>query len=590
MRSKQPLMTMVSKKLRSNSFKLYARVMNELFQHHSNFEFVQHLSGLFRSGRYDLALSYADSLSEQKYSDATVHFVANQFASLIKKYPWNPRVVKTDPETMAIRTFLRFERRCFLLNRKFALYDKLRSPNEMLLSRMRSYIRYVIGDEPPMEQIFDLGAFGAGASLGVHGNATNLSRKILANSWSVTPSASVYAYWAIMRNPHLKDLFLESKAHISCLDWSVARDRFRSKLYYTDYNKLTFVPKTAKTHRVIAVEPLLNGYLQKGVDDFMRNCLKRVNINLQDQSRNQRMARLGSLNDSEDSLATIDLSSASDSISIGLVKNLLPEQWFYFLDSLRSKNYELEGKRNVYNKFCSMGNGFCFPLETLIFAACCHAVGCGKSGTDYSVYGDDIICRTKDAGNVLSSLRAIGFIPNASKTFLQGPFRESCGADYFGGIDVRPYTLDYALDSLESLFKWLNLTRRNDKTYCFFEGTWDLVLSQIPHRFQFFRPFKGNADSGIDAWGDQHLTSRNCFYNRRDGIWIVKELSHRSVHDLDFSLDAYRRDTVDVYALLSGVQSERYRVGYTFRRKTKTAIRFTACSGATSMWLPSSRA
>lgn len=585
--SNQPLMTTVSKKLRSNSFKLYARVMNELFQHHSNFEFVRVLQGHFRAQRYDLALSYADSLSEQLYSDATMHFVANQFAALIKKFPWNPKVVKTDPEGKATSTFLRYERRCFLLNRKFALYDKLRSPNEMLLSRMRSYIRYVIGDEPPMEQIFDLAAFGAGASLGVHGNATNLSRKILGDSWSVTPSASVYGYFAVMRNPHLRDLFLESKDNVSCLDWSISRDRFRSKLRYTDYNKLSFVPKTAKTHRVVAVEPLLNGYLQKGVDEFMRNCLKRVDINLKDQSRNQRLARLGSIEDSEDSYSTIDLSSASDSISIGLVKNLLPEQWFIFLNSLRSKNYELDGKRNVYSKFCSMGNGFCFPLETLIFAACLHATDCGKSGTDYSVYGDDIICRSKHAENALRSLRILGFIPNANKTFLRGPFRESCGADYFGGIDVRPYTLDYALDSIEALFKWLNLTRRNEKTSLFFEGTWDLVLSHIPHRFHFFRPYKGNADSGIDVWADQHLTSKNCFYNRRSGIWIVKELTHRAVHDLDFSVDAYRRDSVDVYALLSGVKSERYRVGYTFRRKTKTAMRFTACSGATSMWLPS---
>jgi len=574
------------RRLRSDSFVLYLGVMSELFRCHEDKGFVRELSGYFRSRRFDLALTFSDSLSKQSYLDATTHFVANQFAQLVRKYPWDPKVVKTDPESKAIGSFLLSERRCRRLNRKFGLYGTLRSPREEQFSKMRSFIRHVLGEEPPIETILSGCAFGNGASVGVHGNATNLARKLLADPWTVSPGAFTYSYWALMKEPRLRDLLLENSSLISCLDWLTAKTRFASKTLLVNYNKISFVPKTALVHRAIAVEPLLNGFLQGGIDTFMRNCLKRVGIDLRDQSLNQRMARSGSFDGSELSYCTIDLSSASDSISIGLVRQLLPPMWFDFLNSTRSHRYMLGKDITVYAKFCSMGNGFCFPLESLIFAACCHATDCGTPGKDFSVYGDDIVVRATHAKEVLSLLKVMGFLPNASKTFLKGPFRESCGSDWFGGVDVRPYTLDYALDSLESLFKWLNLTRRSEITSRFFESTWDIILSQVPVDFRFFRPYKGNADSGIDSWADQHLTSPTCSWNIREQIWVCKELSHRPVLDSGLPVSAYRRDSVDMYALLSGVASHHYQVGYTLRRKTKTTASSVRSSSATSTWLP----
>jgi len=576
----------VQAELRSNSFKIYEGVMNELFQHYESLDFVVKLRGYFRSKRYDLALRLADSLSEQVYSDATLHFVANQFALLVRKYPWNSGLVKTDPESEAIKKFFRSELLCKRLNRRFFLYDNFRSPHEESLRKMRSFIQYTIGLAPNIESILGNSGFGAGASLGVHGNATNLGRKILSGKWTVSPGASTYSFLAICMDPNLRDVLLESKSGISCYDWSKAKALFSSKAQYVANNKIAFVPKTAKTHRAIAVEPLLNGFVQKGADVFMRNCLKRIGIDLSDQRLNQNMARNGSFPGQDNPFVTIDLSSASDSISIGLVKTILPPDWFDFLNRIRSHSYVFRDKHYAYSKFCSMGNGFCFPLETLIFTAILISCGCGIPGTDFSVYGDDIIVRKDKAEEVLKLLKICGFSPNLNKTFLQGPFRESCGSDWFGGTDVRPYTLDYALDSLESLFKWINLTRRNALTSAFFDGTYDYILSWIPHRYRFFRPHKGQPDSGIDCWANQHLASPNCFFDRRKQIWFCKELSHHPILDKGISDVAYRRDSVDMYALLSGVKSFRYRVAYTFRRKTKTSISFTGYSGATNMWLP----
>jgi hypothetical protein len=578
----------LQRRLRVDSFSLYKRVMSELFKHHEDHDFVHRLRNYFRTSRFDKALEFAELLSEQTYSDATTHFVAAQFAQLIRKYPWDPEVVKTDPESKAIGKFLSSEHRCLWLNRKFSLYDKYRSPHEYLLSRMRSFIRYTIGDSPPMDLIYSNCNFGAGASLGVHGDATNLLRKLSVERFTVTPSAFTHALVGMWHNPYLRDVLSEERNGFSCLDFEAAEKRLRSRALFVNHNKISFVPKTAITHRAIAVEPLLNGFLQKGTDVAMRLFLKRIGIDLSDQSINQHLARSGSFDDcGDDTFTTIDLSSASDSISIGLVKSLLPPDWYDFLYSIRSPSYMLGNRVYPYHKFCSMGNGFCFPLETLIFAACCHAVDAGKAGTDFSVYGDDIIVRKVAAGKALELLKVLGFSPNANKTFISGPFRESCGADWFGGVDVRPYILDYSLDSLENLFKWLNLTRRNELTTRFFAGTEDIILSSIPDQFQFWRPFKGNPDSGIDSYGSEHLTSKNCFFERRSMTWICRQLMVHPKPDKGYGVHTYRRSSVDMYALLSGVSSRHYEVGYTYRRKTRTTVSSARYGAATSNWLPS---
>jgi len=571
--------------LREHCFKLYETVMHELFRTH-DLELVKPLGGFFRSGRFDLALDYADSLSEQQYADATMHFVANQFAALIRKFPWDPKIVKTDPKAKAIATFLKSERKCMLMNRKIKLYDGYRSPFEYQLNDARNFIRYVIGLEPDIKAVLDHCDFGAGASIGVHGSATHLAAKLFAKKWTVSSGASRLATLALARNYQLVDLLLPSRSTVSCYDTDAFLQAFVSRRQLLEYNKISFVPKTARTHRAIAVEPLLNGFVQAGIDHVMRSKLTRIGIDLRDQSKNQEMARSGSSDDSEDGFVTIDLSSASDSISIELCRSLLPPAWFDLLNDTRSKSYMLENKLYAYHKFCSMGNGFCFPLETLLFAACCSACGCGVAGTDFSVYGDDIIVRKKHALGVLRLLQVMGFKANSGKTCLSGPFRESCGADWFGGEDVRPYTLDHALDSIESLFKVLNLTNRNSRTSLFFCGIRSMIFDRIPAQFQFLRPFVGNADSGIDSVDYEFLSSAHCRFSKMKQHWVWKELIHSPIVDIRFRNGGYRRDSVDMYALLRGSIPLNYVVAFTFRRKTRATVKIKGHGGSTSLWVP----
>jgi hypothetical protein len=145
--------------------------------------------------------------------------------------------------------------------------------------------------------------------------------------------------------------------------------------------------------------------------------------------------------------ATLDLSNASDTVCRNLVKILLPPTWFESLDDLRSKATLIEGRWVHLEKFSSMGNGFTFELETLIFASLCCATlrklgRAGTLGSDVFVFGDDIIVPTVIVREVIAVLRFSGFELNEEKSFFgDEPFRESCGGDYYDGFPVRPFYL-----------------------------------------------------------------------------------------------------------------------------------------------------
>lgn len=191
------------------------------------------------------------------------------------------------------------------------------------------------------------------------------------------------------------------------------------------------VPKNAKTDRTICYGPHVLSWVQRVVGTYLTARLGRFGINITDQSINQRRAKLGSITGR---LATLDLSMASDLISCGIVEFLLPEGWWAFLDAIRShETLWPDGVWRENHKFSSMGCGFTFELETLIFWALARGVT-----NDVTVFGDDIIlpCDAVEAYKEL--LTFAGFRLNEKKSFSDGPFRESCGGDYFRGADITP--------------------------------------------------------------------------------------------------------------------------------------------------------
>lgn len=203
-------------------------------------------------------------------------------------------------------------------------------------------------------------------------------------------------------------------------------------------NRVEFVPKNCFTERTIACEPEGNIPLQLAFDDYVKSRLKRYGINLSDQSVNQELARLGSIErEGVSPYATVDIENASGTLSFNTVAALIPYEWFKYLTDIRSPHYRIDNNgRGKYAMFSSMGNGATFALETLVFASFCAAV---SPGDRWSVYGDDIIVPPRDYQKLVKLLKFFGFKVNTDKSYASGPFRESCGADWFNGELVTPF-------------------------------------------------------------------------------------------------------------------------------------------------------
>lgn len=221
------------------------------------------------------------------------------------------------------------------------------------------------------------------------------------------------------------------------------------------------VPKDRSTDRSIIVEPTINSWFQQGIGRMIRSRLKRsVGVDLDDQSTNQRLAQLGSVTND---LATVDLSSASDLISKQLVLDLLPEDWFFWLNATRSHKVDMgSGTWIRLEKFSSMGNGFTFDLQSLIFYCLSWAI-CVLEGYNtfwVNVFGDDIVVPSGIKERFLAVFRDVGFEVNVSKSYFDGPFRESCGKDFHDGVNVRGVyikSLETDIDVMKihnRLFEW----------------------------------------------------------------------------------------------------------------------------------------
>lgn len=206
--------------------------------------------------------------------------------------------------------------------------------------------------------------------------------------------------------------------------------------------RLGMVPKNALTYRTTVTEPSINMPAQLELGKRIRKALLDYGLDLKNgQKHNQELALLGSVTDEE---ATVDIENASNTIAIFAVylALYLSKDWFELLDAFRSPSIKFDdGESHCLEMFSSMGNGFTFELETLIFYAIA-LVTCedlGLSCKNVSVYGDDIIVPAEAYTNLVETLNLYGFKVNDTKSFASGPFRESCGKDYFLGTNIRPF-------------------------------------------------------------------------------------------------------------------------------------------------------
>lgn len=269
--------------------------------------------------------------------------------------------------------------------------------------------------------------------------------------------------------------------------------------------RLMFVPKNVKTERSICMEPANIMYAQQAFrwayEKAIHSGLAGRWIKLHDQSRNQKLADLGSYTGEVD---TIDLAAASDSVSLELVRRIFPRRILYWLLATRSTHVlKPDGAIVAVRKFAPMGSALCFPTQSLIYLSVVlrsyiiHKHGSVPTDRDLlqkylnelptgdtpydglypcAVYGDDIILDSKMSQSLISTLRSLCFTVNDDKSFMASQaYRESCGKHYYVGHDVTPLSFkikhferQHSAESLASLislanragdYRYLNLQR-----------------------------------------------------------------------------------------------------------------------------------
>jgi hypothetical protein len=262
-------------------------------------------------------------------------------------------------------------------------------------------------------------------------------------------------------------LALYRAAIIESDTWSLAEkqrdDKFGHEI--VSGNRLFFVPKTAEISRSCCTEPLVNMLIQQALGAFLESCLaKSFGVSLKTQPDfNRELARIGSL---DGSFGTIDLQSASDSISMSLVRRIVPGNLLGYFELSRSRSTILpDGSEMDLNMISTMGNGFTFPLQTVIFACVIRSVyqmmsldsHCPR--TQFGVFGDDIIVRKDAYAFVVRSLTKLGFQVNDDKSFNSGSFRESCGHDWYAGHFVRGVYIR-SLETVSDVYSAINRLNR----------------------------------------------------------------------------------------------------------------------------------
>jgi hypothetical protein len=436
--------------------------------------------------------------------------------SVLKKFL--PSDYTTDAQdAVAVEKFHRVNSRCssWSLSPCTSLDEELMGEFKHLLYRFF----YPTGTDSLLSgygQIFDHGRHGPGSAVGALG--TDFYTKSFSSPLLCT-------------HPLIKAMYKHSLQNDHQSLWDIAesnREHVFGEIGFCEGSRFHFVPKDDSTSRMIAIEPSLNMFYQLGLGRLLENGLKThfgLDLSIQPQI-NQQVALVGSVTDD---LCTIDLSNASDSLAMPMLRWALPPSVMKYLEVLRSPCGTLQGERVVLHMVSTMGNGFTFPLETLVFTCCVlsalrsHHIKMERPLRDlapvspfvpygiqanenvahgthkeryglWGVFGDDIVCHREVVDRVLRLLDLLGFEVNREKSFVEGPFRESCGRDFFKGHDVRGVYIK-SLHNVESRYAAINaLNVWSAKTGIALVRTIQMLLTSVPRTFV---PPEENQDAGI---------------------------------------------------------------------------------------------
>lgn len=382
---------------------------------------------------------------------------------------------------------------------------------------VRQVIQRILGASPSLTEITEFARLGPGATTSCPSKYCSVFDKIDQEWLDVTPRCYDLANFLIKKEP-----------------WS---DVMVGKLRKRNSGPLTFISK--KWDELRPIEPPIdaNMPLQLGLATWLRRLMKQFGLDLDHQAlKNALLALQGSC---DDSIVTRDIRSASDTIAYEAIKKTFPPSWFNLMDQMRTTHVVInhpdsdksESREVKLHKMSAMGNGFTFEMESLLFLAillvACKRNHERKLPDDIGVFGDDLCYPREYDSEVKHLLSLFGFQSNEQKTFATGPFRESCGKDYFKGAPVRPFFLKEKLQHVQNLYVLANGIRRasvrsmhyyaSDIRY---RSVWDAIVQLIPDKYKVFGPSTlgdtviwGNPEDGVPGEWPVH----------RDSIWSYRK-------------------------------------------------------------------
>lgn len=210
-----------------------------------------------------------------------------------------------------------------------------------------------------------------------------------------------------------------------------------------DFVKVVAVPKSYKAWRIIAEVPAYQQYYMQGIRALAVQRAEKSRYGRllvqDDQSINQEWSRLGSI---DGSFATIDLSSASDSIGDAFAKAILPHDWYELIAKFNPTQLLVKNKLIRRHIFQTSGNGTTFIFESIIFLTIALAATeyaslfLGRKLMQPRTFGDDLIVDTSAYDTLIDFLGLLGFKVNVDKSFGDGFYRESCGTEWYLGLDM----------------------------------------------------------------------------------------------------------------------------------------------------------
>ena len=441
---------------------------------------------LFQSGEHSqLASLDINPLDYNSLVEFRGAYAATKFLSKFKDLS-----LDVDLDEVALLKFEKFELQCKHTNRRFrdiSVDPGYTGPTVWLHSAVIQKIEMILRDFSA-EEVFSRANWGPGATTLISSRNASAFNKFQCETGITRDLYDLISY-SDLTGSILEDSYPLWWSHLKGIGFP----------NFQVGNKVITVPKDSTTNRVIAIEPGINLWFQKSIGEMINSRLRRFGVDLRFQDRNQKLA----LNASKKGInATIDFSSASDSISSAVVQELLPVRWFLLLDACRSRFGLTDSGWRSWHKFSSMGNGYTFSLQSLIFfamASCCKEYiesRFGKlPGETVSVYGDDVIIPVRCL-SLFSELSVFyGFTLNSKKSFSSGYFRESCGAHYYSGSDVKPYYLKGNITDIQSLYRAANGVRRlshrwGSRLVCdnYLRASFDYLWSLVPESLRFRIP------------------------------------------------------------------------------------------------------